>query len=183
MRNDISKLYDNKREEEFFMKKPVIIAIIVVAVVIAIMAAVAGVIFVNLNKEKTSITASDFYTIMSQKGYSVQDANSQFADYDYVSQAYIALSNDDDFQIEFYELIDDSYATSFYNNNKSIFESLKGKDVSAETSAELKNYSKYTLSANGKYMVVSRIDNTVVYVDVDDSYKNNVKSILDELGY
>ena len=160
------------------MKKPVIITII--AVVIAV--AIVGVIFINLNKEKTSITASDFYTIMSQKGYNVQDANSQFSDYNYIKQVYLAASKDYSYQIEFYELLDDSYATSFYNNNKSIFESSKG-NVSAETSVGLKNYSKYTLSSNGKYMVVSRIDNTVIYVNVEDNYKDTVKSILDELGY
>jgi len=160
------------------VKKPIIIAIIAVVIVVAII----GIIFVNLNKEKTSITASSFYTNMSQKGYSVQDASSQFADYNYIKQAYIAASNDYSYQIEFYELLDDSYATSFYNNNKSIFESSKG-NASAETSVGLKNYSKYTLSSNGKYMVVSRIDNTVVYVNVDDNYKDTVKAILDELGY
>lgn len=160
------------------MKKPVIIAIIAVVIVVAIV----GVIFINLNKEKTSITASDFYTIMSQKGYVVQDSSSQFSDYNYVKNSYIADSKDYSYQIEFYELVDDSYATSFYNNNKSIFESLKG-NVSAETSVGLKNYSKYTLSSNGKYMVVSRINNTVIYVDVDDSYKDTVNSLLSELGY
>lgn len=160
------------------MKKPVIIAIIAVVIVVAIV----GVIFVNLNKEKTSITASSFYTTMSQKGYSVQDANSQFSEYDYIKQVYIAASKDYSYQIEFYELLDDSYATSFYNNNKSIFESSKG-NASTETSVGLKNYSKYTLSSNGKYMVVSRIDNTVIYVKVDDNYKDTVKAILDELGY
>lgn len=160
------------------MKKPVIIAIIAVVIIVAIV----GVIFINLNKEKTSITASSFYTTMSQKGYSVQDANSQFSEYDYIKQVYIAASKDYSYQIEFYELLDDSYAISFYNNNKSIFESSKG-NTSAETSVGLKNYSKYTLSSNGKYMVVSRIDNTVIYVKVDDSYKDTVKSILNELGY
>ena len=160
------------------MKRPVIIAIIAVLIIVAII----GVIFVNLNKEKTAITASSFYTTMSQKGYSVQDANRQFAEYDYVKQVYIAASKDYSYQIEFYELLDDSYATSFYNNNKSIFESSKG-NASAETSVGLKNYSKYTLSSNGKYMVVSRIDNTVIYVNVDDNYKDTVKDILDELGY
>lgn len=160
------------------MKKPVIIAIIVVVIVIAIV----GVIFVNLNKEKISITASSFYTTMSQKGYTVQDANNQFLEYDYIKQVYIAANKDYSYKIEFYELLDDSYATSFYNNNKSIFEASKG-NVSAETSVGLKNYSKYTLSSNGKYMVVSRIDNTVIYVKVDDSYKDTVKAILDELGY
>ena len=160
------------------MKKPVIIAIIAVVIVVAIV----GVIFINLNKEKTSITASDFYTTMSQKGYVVQDSSSQFSEYNYVKKSYIAASKDYSYQIEFYELVDDSYATSFYNNNKSIFESSKG-NASAETSVGLKNYSKYTLSSNGKYMVVSRINNTVIYVDVDDSYKDTVKSLLNELGY
>jgi hypothetical protein len=165
----------------FLVKKPVIIAIIAVVIVVAI----AGMIFVNLNKlnkEKISITASSFYTTMSQKGYSVQDASSQFSGYNYVKQVYIAVSEDYSYQIEFYELLDDSYATSFYNNNKSIFESSKG-NASTETSASLKNYAKYTLTSNGKYMVVSRIDNTVIYVDIDDNYKENVKDILNEIGY
>ena len=35
---------------------------------------------------------------------------------------------------------------------------------------------------NGKYMVVSRIDNTVIYVNVNDNYKDTVKDILKELG-
>ena len=160
------------------MKKPVIIAIIAVVIIVAIL----GVIFINLNKEKNSITASSFYDTMSQKGYSVQDATNQFSAYNYIKQAYIAVSEDSNYQIEFYELQDDSYATNFYNNNKSNFESSKGS-TSAETSVGLKNYAKYTLSSNGKYMVVSRIDNTVIYVDVEANYKDNVKSILDELGY
>lgn len=157
------------------MKKSVIITFVIII-------AIVGVIFINLNKEKASITALDFYITMSQKGYVVQDASGQFLEYDYVKQAYIAGNNDYTYQIEFYELIDDSNAISFYNNNKSIFESSKG-NTSAETSVGLKNYSKYTLSSNDKYMVVSRINNTVIYVDVEDRYKDAVKTLLDELGY
>ena len=160
------------------MKKPVIILLVIVA----ILAIILGVVFINLNTEKTSITASNFKNLMQQKGYTVSDANSQFSDYDYIQQVYIAADSNYNYQIEFYELSDDSYATRFYNNNKSIFESSKG-NASAETSVDLKNYSKYTLSSNGNYMVISRIDNTVIYVDVDDNYKDNVKDILNELGY
>ena len=159
------------------MKKSVIIAIIVAVVVIAI----AGVVLLKLNKAKTAITASSFNSTMSQKGYDVQDARSQFAGYDYIKQALIAVSQEG-YQIEFYELEDETYAKNFYNDNKYIFESSKG-NASAETSTSLKNYSKYTLSSNGKYMVVSRIDNTVIYVDVDNSYKDTVKTLLSELGY
>ncbi len=160
------------------MKKPVVIFLIVAVIIIAIL----GVIFVNLNKEKTSITASSFKNSMEQKGYIVSDANSQISEYDYIKQVYVAVDSDYSYKIEFYELSDENYAMNFYNTNKSIFESSKG-NASAETSAGLKNYSKYTLSSNGKYMVVSRIDNTVVYLNVDDSYKDTVNNLLNELGY
>ena len=46
-----------------------------------------------------------------------------------------------------------------------------------------KNYSKYTLEANGKYSVVSKINNTILYVNVDSQYKDTVKDIIDEIGY
>lgn len=159
------------------MKKPVIIAITSVAIIAIILGLIA---FISLNKEKNSITTSSFYNNMSQKGYYVEDASYQYADYDYVKQIYVAAN--EDYQIEFYELIDDSYAMRFYNNNKTIFEESQGNG-SAETSVGLKNYSKYTLSSNGRYMVVSRIDNTVIYVDADDQYRDDIKNVLKELGY
>lgn len=165
------------------MKKPVIIAIIAVAIVaIIVVATIIGVTFINLNKEKTPITASDFYNIMSQKGYIVQEASNQVSSNYYIKQSCIAISEDYTYQIEFYELIDDSYATNFYNNNKSIFESSKG-NAAIETNVGLKNYQKYTLSSNGKYMVVSRIGNTVIYIETADENKDTIKSILEEIGY
>ena len=160
------------------IKKPLVI----VLVVILILAIILGIVFVSLNKEKTSISANDFKSSMQGKGYIIQDATSQFSSYDYIEQVYLAISNEYSYQIEFYVLSDEAYATSFYNNNKSNFESSKG-DVAAETNASLKNYSKYTLSSNNKYSVVSRIDNTVIYLNVDSSYKDTVKDLLDELGY
>lgn len=131
---------------------------------------------------KTSITSDDFKNKMESNGYTVQDATNQMASYDYIKKVYIAISNDSTYQIEFYELSDSDYATSFFNNNKSIFEDSKSS-VSTETSVNLGNHNKYSLTANDKFKVVSRIDNTVVYLDVDENYKSSVKDILDDLGY
>ena len=160
------------------MKKSAIIAFVIVLILI-----VTGIIvFVRLNKEKKSITTSDFYSIMSQKEYNVVDATNQFAGYDYVKQASIAVNKNNTYQIEFYELEDDDSAIYFYNYNKSIVEESKGSS-SAETKVELKNHAKYTLSTNGKYKVVSRINNTVIYLNVDEAFKDTVKNLLKELGY
>lgn len=106
---------------------------------------------------KTAITSSDFKTKMEAKGYTVQDATSQFSGYDYVTQVYIALSSDSAYQIELYELSDNDNASSFFNNNKTNFESSKSSSA-AETSVSAGNNAKYTLTTNGQFKVVSRID-------------------------
>lgn len=133
-------------------------------------------------KDKKSITANEFKNTMESNHYIVQEATNQFSEYDYVEKVYIALSSDSSYQIEFYQLSDDNYATSFYNNNKSIFEKSKSSK-SSETSVSMANYSKYTLQTDGKYKVISRIDNTAIYLNVDTDNKNDVNSILKKLGY
>jgi hypothetical protein len=131
---------------------------------------------------KTAITSSDFKTRMEAKGYIVQDATNQFSDYDYITQVYIALSSDYAYQIEFYELSNSDNASSFFNTNKSIFENSKSSSAS-ETSVSTANNAKYTLTTNGQFKVVSRIDNTVIYLNVSESYKSTIKDVLKDLGY
>lgn len=161
------------------MKKKILFIVLGIILVVGI---ALSVLFVSLNKEKESMTPSEFKSVMKEKEFVVSDATSQFSEYEYVEQVYIAAPSSYEYQIEFYELSDDDYAIRFYNNNKSIFESSKGS-TSGETSVSMKNYSKYTLSTGGKFKVVSRIDDTVLYLDVDDEYKNEVEDLLKELGY
>lgn len=131
---------------------------------------------------KKALTPSAFKSKMENKGYVVQDGTSQFAAYDYVKQVYIAQNSDAQYQIEFYELSDADTTTSFFENNKADFEISKGSS-DVETAVTLGNYSKYTLSTGGQFKVVSRIDNTVVYLDVADTYEKTVKDVLKNLGY
>lgn len=165
------------------MKKKTLFIILGIILGIFLVFLVSGIaLFSSLNKEKKSMTAKEFKTLMQEKGFVVSDATNQFSQYDYVEQVYIAVPSDYSYQIEFYEFSDVDYATSFYNNNKSIFKSSKGNN-SRETSVGIKNYSKYALSTNGKYKVVSRIDNTVIYLNVDSNNKDIVKDLLDEIDY
>lgn len=69
-----------------------------------------------------------------------------------------------------------------YNTNKTTFES-QNSNVSASTTVGINNYSTYSLTTNKKYKYLSRIDNTLVYVDVDKSYKDIVQDIMKEIGY
>ena len=95
---------------------------------------------------------------------------------------YIAINKDSTYQIEFYELSNKDYASNFFNNNKKTFEDSKSSG-STETSVSIGNNEKYTLTTKGKFKVVSRIDNTVIYLNVNDNYKSSVKDVLKDLGY
>ena len=131
---------------------------------------------------KTSITAKEFKDKMEGLNYQVLEATEQFSDYDYVKKVYLAIDYDKNYQVEFYQLSDVENAINFYNNNKGIFEDGKGKKYS-ETNNSGQNYEKYRLKTNDKYKVISRIDNTVVFINVDDDLEKSIDDLLKELGY
>lgn len=161
------------------MKK---VLIIVAVLIILLFLAVGFITFSIIAKEKDSISAEEFKSLMEEKGHIIIDATSQYEEYEYVKKVYIATKADNKYQIEFYTLSDDEKAKYFYNTNKEIFEKSKSSATS-QTSTQMKNYSKYTLNTDGKYKVISRINNTAIYINVDDEYKNIVKELLKEIGY
>lgn len=132
--------------------------------------------------KKEALDEDEFIIIMKKEGFNIVNVENQFEQYGYFEDAYIAIDPNSNYQIEFYELEDDNYAKRFYENNKQKFESQKsGKNVSSYK--ELINTGKYTLTTEESYKVVSRIEDTVVYLDVDKKYKEEVNNILKKLGY
>ena len=157
--------------------------VLLIVMIIALFFAIGGcAVYSILNREKDSITSEEFKSIMENKGYTIVDVTNQYAQYGYIEKGYIAITNDRQYQVEFYTLTDNEKAVYFYNTNKTIFENSK-QGVTSEKSAELKNYCKYTLNNNGKYKVISRIDNTAIYLNVDEQYKDIIKDLLKEIGY
>ena len=45
------------------------------------------------------------------------------------------------------------------------------------------NYEKYTQETEGLYMVLTRVDNTLLYVKAPDNAKEPINSFIKELGY
>lgn len=126
-----------------------------------------------------AITGDDFLDKMEAKGYEVFDISDQYSA-DIIYQALIAQK--DDYQIEFYDLMSTDDAISAFDYNKSDFESLQGA-YTKNTNVEFKNGARYTLTIDGSYKLISRIDNTFIYLDIPEEYKNEVVKVLKELGY
>ena len=73
-------------------------------------------------------------------------------------------------------------AKAMFETNRKSFENSKGS-VSTEKSINLGNHSLYSVTSNGFYMYLSRIDNTLVYAKVSETYKDTVKDFINELKY
>ena len=156
--------------------------ILIIVAILVIGGIIVGVVIINKNVNKEPMTAKEFTDIMEDKGFQIVDVKQQFSNYDYIEKAYVALEEDGDYQIEFYKLAEEEDAIYFYNLNKDKFESTK-TSISTELTKSIGNNSKYVLTSDGKYKVISRIEDTAIYLDVDEKYKDKIKQILKELGY
>ena len=154
---------------------------IVLLISLILVIAAAVVFFVVIDKEKESITAWEFYDEMEDEGYVLVDITEQYAAYG-INEAYLAAKPDGSYQIEFYVLASESKAISMFESNKDYFQDRAGSKR-VTSSYGFGNYDIYSLTSEGDFMYLCRIDNTLLYIDVDDSYKKEVKEIIDELDY
>jgi len=134
------------------------------------------------SSKKEAIDVDRFKEVMRDNSYYVVNSKEQFSEYDYIIESYIAINSDKTFQIEFYKLSDVDNSIAFYNYNKDIFDASKTSN-SVYTDINLNNNSKYTLTTDDSYKVLSRIDDTVVYVNTNKEHKDDIKSILKKIGY
>ena len=159
-------------------KKAIGIIVAVVIVVVAIvLAAVAGLLV--LLREKESVTAAEFKKMAEEAGYTVVEATEQFSDTKAIEKVYIALADGKAYQIEFYDIDTVENAQGFFANNQANFASSGGNYVNVNG----RNYAKYSASADGKYKLLSQINDTVIFVNTESEHKDAVQELLDTLGY
>ena len=130
---------------------------------------------------KTVITTNEFKTKAESLNYEVTDITNQYENDENIKEVMIAQSPEG-YQVEFYVYRDEPSATREFNNTKELFEMSKG-NVSSEASSAMGNYSSYSLTSAGYYMHVCRVENTLIHVYVDATYKDSAKTLVNELGY
>lgn len=148
----------------------------------SILCIILGVLFITgCTLTKTAITDDDFANTMSKQNYTMQDVSPQFASYNYVKKATVALEKNKNYQIEFYVLDTEDNAKKMFENNQKIFKDNTEKAITK--SVDMKNYNTFSISNNKVYRYLCRVDNTLIYVDTKAEYKEDVEKIIKELGY
>ena len=129
---------------------------------------------------KDAKTTEEFTKIASKEGLIVGDVKeSQFSEYEQIKEANVASSTDG-WQLEFYVLDTVDHAKSMYNKNFNTFDKQPSKKKSQ---MEVGNYNRFTHETDETFVLLSRVDNTFLYVEVPMSNKQAAVKIIEELGY
>ncbi len=131
---------------------------------------------------KTPLTGAGFRQKMEAGGLTVTEVTEQYADQGTVTEGYTAAAGNGAYEIDFFCFRSEADAKTMYSMNKEKFLSEKS-GVSTSKETDLSNYSRYALSSNGLFMLVSRIDSTVVYVHADSEQKDAVLASLEGTDY
>lgn len=128
---------------------------------------------------RKALTPEGFSVQMREMNFNVEDYSQH---YQGLLQTALVATGDDGIKVEFFVTEDNEQAKNAFEENKLMFEEQKG-DVSTEKNSSGTNYSKYELTTNGLYMAVCRIDNTLVFLMVDEALKPRAQEVLETLGY
>lgn len=129
---------------------------------------------------KNNLTLDDFTRIGSMHGYITEENKKGYESYQYIKKVYYAINRENAYDIQFLELISDSYAKMFYELNKEeLMENID--DNTYIKNKEFSNYSLYHIENDLEYQLIYRSNNNILYIDAPIEYINEIENFLDEL--
>lgn len=134
----------------------------------------------NSSKTKEVASVETFNNEATTEGFTVSDNSDTYQEYDYISSSTIATIDELDIEMVVYDT--DESAKKSQEQQIEKFNLLKGVNAVIKKD-EGKNYYRYTMVANGKYMITSRIDNTLIFCKTDTNNSEKVEKLFDTLGY
>lgn len=182
-------------------KKKIKIGTIISIIAIIVIVGLVGVLFRNSSKlkkanneiskitgsDKKAITAEEFKNIISEKNFTINVPKDVYAD-EFIEQANIENGyltkeiEDEEYRINFFEFKDEN--SELYLYYKEIYTTRSGSNGNIkETIEKSMNHTRYTAITNGKYVVLSRIGNTLIWGTIKADEKQKLIDLLNEIGY
>lgn len=146
---------------------------------LAIFLVIATLLLTACGDMKPALDNTSFKTTIETKDFIVEDVSIQkLNENKNIEHAFIAVEPDNKYSIEFYDFKSEIHASGFYTQKVTEFGS---RGVTTELNVS--NFSKYTQTTKEEYGVVSRIGNTVLYLNAPVEYKDAINTLLKEIGY
>lgn len=129
------------------------------------------------NKSVLSTTA--FSSVLKSHDFEIIDITNQYSKEPNIDKVYIG-KNKDKYQIEYFIILNEETAKTIFNENIKAYNNLSG---TTKTKVEGNNFIKYTFLTNSYYVVISKVENTFIYIEAPIDYKNEIDIILEEMNY
>lgn len=182
-------------------KKKIKIGTMIIIIAIIVIVGLVGVLFSNSSKlkkanseiskitgsDKKAITAEEFKKVISEKDFTINVAEDAYTNEvlkrSGIEKGYITKEiEDQEYRINFFEFKDENSEQYLYYDAIYTIRVEDNGNIK-ETLEKSMNHTKYTALTNGKYMVVSRIGNTLVWGTINADEKQKLIDLLDEIGY
>ena len=131
-------------------------------------------------KNKEAITIDNFIQVAENNNLLIVNNMDTYSNVDYIVDSRKAVV--DDTEIEMVVYIDSESADKALEYHMSSFETLKST-AAAEKEEERGNYHSYFLISNNRYMISTRVDNTLIFSKTMIENKELVEKVISELGY
>lgn len=129
---------------------------------------------------KVATTIDKFVEVSQNNNLLIVDNSDAYDVVDYIVDSRKAVV--DDTEIEMVVYIDSEHADKALEHHIDSFETLKST-AAAEKEKKGNNYHSYFLISNNRYMISTRIDNTLIFSKSMLEDKELVEKIISELGY
>ena len=126
---------------------------------------------------KNAITSNNFQSTLEENGYSV----SGFDD-DRSIEAKWAVK-DDVINVKFYEFDSLQNAIKDYNSIEQEWNTEANNVFQTKVSNTAGNYATVSMTFDGKYKYLCRVDKTLLRIDTDEEHKDEAKELVKKLGY
>lgn len=132
--------------------------------------------------KKEAISIEKFNEIVKNQDCSVEE-NLEYYDkfIDIIAGSKAKYS--DKWEMNFYVLSGNKDAELMFEKDRNILESYKKNVSKLQIETTMPSYELYEIVASEHFGYVCRIDNTVLYVDAEEQYKDEIKAVIEELGY
>jgi len=128
---------------------------------------------------KSVLHEKEFKEFFKDKEYVIMDVDDKIESNNIIN-AIVSIKDDDSYKIEYYLFKDTSSAkVVYYNNRDAIKENFNG--ISKEITG--KNYEKFSFSNDESFKVVERVEDTLIFINTEKKYKNEIERLLESMGY
>ena len=132
--------------------------------------------------KKNSISGEKFKVMLDSDNYDVINIKDQITDNVQIKEAYYAVNRDENYKIYYYCYTSEEKAKEKYDSLKKEIND-NNKITTTKKEKNIGNYSKLQITTSSKYIVVSRIKETIVYSDENVNLKDDIDLELKTIGY